>query len=203
MATRSAAQHHDEGREAPAAAVFGIAVVQQGQEVHENHRRRGADEDEGRPAAQLLIAAAVRQRPEEGQQEEGQDIVQRHHRARQGLVHVEGLPQDQGDDIVVHLPEGADGEEGQAHQDRPFVVELHKGFPRFLCSWVPTGEKALPGGPGEAGGFKYEVHYIVSERKMHELFRRRPTSRGKAAGREPPAAEMAGKGKNFPVFVKI
>ena len=37
------AQHHDEGHEAPVAAVLSEAVIQQGQEVHQDHRRHGAD----------------------------------------------------------------------------------------------------------------------------------------------------------------
>ena len=42
----------------------------------------------------------------------------------QGFVHVEGLPQDEGDQVVIHLPERADGEECQPHQDSPLVVQF-------------------------------------------------------------------------------
>ena len=40
---QEATQHHDEGHEMPVAAILGEAVIQQGQEVHQDHRRHGAD----------------------------------------------------------------------------------------------------------------------------------------------------------------
>ena len=104
-------QHDHEAHQLIGRRPGGVAVVQRGEEVHQDHRPGGAPDDIGRPAAHPG-GCPVGQSSEEGQQEQGQHVVRRHDDAGEGFVHVEGLPEDQGHQVVVHLPEGADGEEG-------------------------------------------------------------------------------------------
>ena len=118
------AQHDNKAHQLEGGGLGGIAVVQDGQQVHEDHRRPGARQDEGGPAAHPGLPAPVGETAEQGQQEQSQNVVRRHDDAGEGLVHVEGSAEDQGHQIVVHLPEGADREKGQPHQDGALVVQL-------------------------------------------------------------------------------
>ena len=73
--------------------------------------------------------ALIRDRAEERQQKERQNVVRRHDRAGERFVHVEGLREDQRHDAVVHLPERTDRQKRQAHQNRATVVQLHGNAP--------------------------------------------------------------------------
>ena len=107
-----------------AAQVLQLGVVHEGQ-AHQRHRGdEGADDDEGRPAA-AAAGAFVGDVAEQGQQEQRQHVVQRHDDARPRLAHAELVGQDQGDGVVIGLPEGADEEEGEAYHDGALVVEFH------------------------------------------------------------------------------
>ena len=118
------AQHDDERHQLEGGGGGGEAVIQQRQDVQQDDGAAGTEEDEGHPLAQAGIGA-VRDAAEDGQQEQGQHVIRRHDGAGKGLVQVEGVGQDQGDDAVIHLPEGADGQEGKAHQNGAFVIQLH------------------------------------------------------------------------------
>ena len=66
--------------------------------------------------------ALIRDRAEERQQKERQNVVRRHDRAGERFVHVEGLREDQRHDAVIHLPEGTDAKKSQSDQKRSFVI---------------------------------------------------------------------------------
>ena len=95
-----------------------------GQEVHQHRRGQRAAHDVGHALAKRR-ARAVGELAEKRQQKQRQDVVQRHDDARDIIGHIEGVFQNQGYDAVVELPERADGEKCQAHQQRSLVVELH------------------------------------------------------------------------------
>ena len=94
----------------------------QGDQRHGGHD--GTHHNEGGAAA-ALAPVAVRDGAEEGQHEQGQDIVRRHDHAGPGLGHAKLVGQDHGDGVVVSLPECTDQEKGKAYKDRPFVAEFH------------------------------------------------------------------------------
>ena len=64
----------------------------------------------------------IRQRTKHRQQKDRQHIVQCHDRSRHGLAQMIGILQDQGDDVVIHLPEGTDAKKSQSDQKRSFVI---------------------------------------------------------------------------------
>ena len=72
---------------------------------------------------------AVRQSAEQRQQEQRQHVVQRHDAAGDGIADGEVLLEDQGDDGVIDLPEGADGQEGKSGEYGALDVELLHGDP--------------------------------------------------------------------------
>lgn len=61
---------------------------------------------------------------EQRQQEQSHHIVRCHDGAGNGLVQVKGVRQNQGNQIVIHLPEGTDGQEREAHQDCALGVRV-------------------------------------------------------------------------------
>ena len=101
-----------------------FVVVRIRQDVHQDDRRRRAAQNKGHAPSQLRVAL-VGQLAEEGQQEQRQHVIHGHDHAHQTVLHVEGVLQNQGNHIVVQLPERADGQERKAHQQRPFVVQFH------------------------------------------------------------------------------
>ena len=117
-------QHHHEQHELTSGGGGVVAVRQQGQTHHQNDGSEGAEEDIGTAAAQRAFAF-IRKSAEQRQQEQSQHIVRGHDGAGEGFVHVEGVGEDQGHQIVIHLPEGADGQKGKAHQHGVFGVQLH------------------------------------------------------------------------------
>ena len=117
-------QHHHKEHNGHGGGSQEVAVVKNGQEVHQEGGGHRADQDKGSAAAQLGVGL-VGQGPKEGQQEQGQHIVHGHDGAGLGLVQMEGLGQDLGDQTVVHLPECADGQECQTDQNGPFGIEFH------------------------------------------------------------------------------
>ncbi len=121
-------QHNDERDGLRRARRGVVAVFDQRQQIHQDHRAARAKQDERHPLADLRVRP-VGQRPEERQQKQCENVVRRHDEARDRLVHVERPRQDQRDDVVVHLPERADGEERQTDEDGAPVVELHTASP--------------------------------------------------------------------------
>ena len=101
----------------------------------ETDQRHGGDQrthhDKGRTPS-LFVAAFIGNRAEQRQHKQRQHIVRRHDDARPGLAHAELVGQDQGNGVVIGLPEGADQEKGKAHQNGAFVVQLHTRF-SFSC----------------------------------------------------------------------
>ena len=99
-------------------------MVRDGQQIHQHHRSQRAAQDIGHAPAQTRVRA-VRQLAEQRQKEQRQHVVQRHDDARNIIGDVEGIFQNEGHHVVVQLPERADGQECQAHQERSLVIELH------------------------------------------------------------------------------
>ena len=85
------------------------------QRAYQNKRRAAS------PFAVVLIGNGSEKR----QQEKRQDIVRRHNNTGPALRHTEFVGQDQRDDVVIRLPEGADQEKGKAHKDRSLVIQFH------------------------------------------------------------------------------
>ena len=77
-------------------------------------------------------AGLVAQLAEQRQHEQRQHVVHGHHDADVAVAHMERVFQDQGDDVVVHLPERADGHECKAHEKGAFVIQLHREKPPLL-----------------------------------------------------------------------
>ena len=116
-----------------------VAVRQQGKSHHQRHSRQGAKENEGTPPPQAA-GAFVRQAAKQGQQEQRQHVVRRHDHAGEAFADAEGLREDFGDQVVVHLPKSTDRKKGKADEDGSFGVELHSiasNFP-FLFSIIQS-----------------------------------------------------------------
>ena len=101
-----------------------VAVGQQRQAQHQKYRRQSAAQNIGSAPAQPA-AAPIGQASEQRQQKQRQHIIRRHNGTGEGLVQMEGIGQNQGHQIVVHLPEGTDGQEGKASQNRAAGVQFH------------------------------------------------------------------------------
>ena len=82
------------------------------------------DQDERRAPSEAGLVP-VGDRAEQRQHKQRKDIVERHHQSRGRLRQTELVGQDQGDRVVVGLPESADQEEGKPDVDRAFVVQFH------------------------------------------------------------------------------
>ena len=117
-------QQYNEHHDFPAGGRRRVAVVQDGQYVHKDYGAGGTEDYVGHALAYLCVGA-VGQRSEQRKQEQSENVVRAHNDAGDGLVHVEGLGEDEGHNVVVHLPERADGQECQSYEYGPFVVELH------------------------------------------------------------------------------
>ena len=122
------AQHHDKDHQCGRAGVGGIAVVQQGNQVHQ-HGCSGRTAHDERHTAPDFGVGLVGQGTKERQQEQRQYIVRRHDGTGEGLVQFKGVGQDQGHNAVVHLPEGTDRQKRKAHQNGAAVVQLHGNSP--------------------------------------------------------------------------
>ena len=106
------------------AEVLQLRRVHQREREERRHRDDRAPEDERRaPAARAL--APVGDRAEERQHKQRQNVVQRHDHAGQRLRHAEFVRQNQGNRVVIRLPEGADQEKREAHQYGALVVQFH------------------------------------------------------------------------------
>ena len=104
--------------------VGGVAVIQNGQQHHQQDGAACPAKDEGHPAAQTA-AVSVTDGAEQRQQEQGQYVIGGHDNTGVGLIQMEGVGQDFGDHAVIHLPEGADGQKRKSHQNGALIVELH------------------------------------------------------------------------------
>ena len=117
-------QRHHEQHQLHRAVFPGKAVVNDRQDVHQHHRPNRTEQDK-RHAAADARACPVGQCAEKRQQKQCEHIVRRHDHAGDRLVHMERVGKNERDDIVVHLPERADGKERKSDEDRALVVELH------------------------------------------------------------------------------
>ena len=100
------------------------AVGENGQRHHHRDGREGAEQNIGTAAAKAG-GAFIGQSAEQRQQKQSEDIVRRHDHAGNAFSHVEGFREDFGDQVVVHLPEGADGQKRETDQYGALGVELH------------------------------------------------------------------------------
>ena len=141
------AQYHDEGDQLERGGLGGVAVIQERQDVHEDDCEGGTHKNVRGALAQFAVGP-VGQPAEQGQQEQGQNVVRGHDGPGQGLIEVEGASKDQVHNAVVHLPEGGDGQEGQSYEDGALAVELHLS-PSLCC--VMSGPPAPPP-PGRPAG---------------------------------------------------
>ena len=116
-------QHGNEQHQFGDRGIGGVAVIQNGQQHHQQDGAAGTDQNEGHTAPHAA-AAFIADGAEQRQQEQGKDIIRRHDDAGIGFIKVEGVGEDLGDHTVVHLPEGADGKERKPDQYGAFVVEL-------------------------------------------------------------------------------
>ena len=89
------------------------------------------DKDKRRPLAALRIDF-IRPRAEKRQQEQRQNVIQRHNAAGQRIADMESVFQDQWNDVVIHLPKGTDRQKCKPNQNGPFVIQFHDVLPRFL-----------------------------------------------------------------------
>ena len=119
------AQHADKQGNLAAAGGCVVAVGKQGQQKHQADGGQSTEQDKGAAAAQAG-GASVGQPAEQRQQEQSHHIVRCHDGTGNGLVQVKGVRQNQGNQIVIHLPEGTDGQESEAHQDCALGVEFHE-----------------------------------------------------------------------------
>ena len=101
-----------------------LCVVHEGQRDQHDRRDQRADDDKRRAAA-ALAPMLVGDRAEQRQHKQRQHIIQRHDHTRPGLGHTELVGQNQGDRVVVGLPERADEKERKAHKNCAFVIQLH------------------------------------------------------------------------------
>ena len=101
-----------------------LGAVHKGQGDEHHGGDEGTHHDEGGAAAPLA-PVLVGNGAEQGQHEQGQHVVQGHDDAGPCLAHAEFVGEDQGDGVVIGLPERADQEEGKAHENSPLVVEFH------------------------------------------------------------------------------
>ena len=104
--------------------VLQLGIVSKGQEHQENDGQNGAGADEGSAAAALALAA-VGNTAEQGQHEQGQNIVQGHDDTGCGLAEAELAGQGHGNGHIVNLPEGADQEKRKADKNGTLGIELH------------------------------------------------------------------------------
>ena len=102
-----------------------LGVIRQRQQHQENHCQNGAGADEGGTAAAFAFVT-VGDAAEQGQHEQGQDIIQRNNNTGSGLAQAEFAGQGHDDGHIVDLPEGTDQEKGEAYQNRALIVELHR-----------------------------------------------------------------------------
>ena len=117
-------EHDDEGYRLKGAGSCGIAVIDNGQNVHEDDGKTRAEQDKRHTLAYLGVRA-VGDGAEQRKQEQRKDIVRRHDSAGVGLVQVEGIRENEGYDAVVHLPECAYRQKGKARQYRALVIKFH------------------------------------------------------------------------------
>ena len=104
-----------------------LVVVHKGQPHKGDRRKDRADEDEGRAPPHFPLVP-VGDCAEERQHKQRQNVVQRHDNARGRLRQAELVRQNQGDRVVIGLPEGADQEKGKSDKNGTLVVELHIVF---------------------------------------------------------------------------
>ena len=100
--------------------------------VHEAENHQGAGGYDGakqneRCAAAPLALVLVGQGAEQRQQEQGQNVIQRHDYTGPELIHTKFVGQGQGNGGVVSLPEQANQEKCKTYQDRALIIELHRG----------------------------------------------------------------------------
>ncbi len=124
------------------ADLFKLHAVDDGQPHERGHGDDRPEKDVGRAPPHSALRA-VRDRSEKGKHEQSKDIVERHDDARYRLRHAELVGQDQGNDIVVGLPERADQKKRESDADSPLIVQFHLSAPpvkRFFSTGTPVLE---------------------------------------------------------------
>ena len=101
-----------------------LCIVSQRQYHQENNCQHSTGTDKGGTAAALALVL-IGQRTEQGQQEQGENIVQCHNNAGGGLTQTEFAGQGHCNGDVVDLPECADQKKSEANQNGAFGVQLH------------------------------------------------------------------------------
>ena len=108
-----------------------VLPLGQGQNRQTHHgRHRAAHNVRHTPAH--TGAGLVAEFAEQRQHEQRQHVVHGHDHADERVIHGKGLFQNQRDQVVVHLPERADGHECKAHEKGAFVIQLHREKPPLL-----------------------------------------------------------------------
>ena len=99
-------------------------VIRDRQKDHADNGQHGSHQNKRRPPAQGRTQL-VGQHAEQGQEHKGQHVVHRHDHAGPRFPQMKGVLENEGDNIVVHLPEGANGKECQAHKKGTPVIQFH------------------------------------------------------------------------------
>ena len=109
----------------------GADVVRTGKEQHGDDGGRRPAQDEGHAPADPGMHP-VGKAAEDGQHEDGEHVVDGHDAAGNGVADLKGVFQDQRNQAVIQLPEGADGQKGKADQDGPSGIQFHSEETPFL-----------------------------------------------------------------------
>ena len=84
---------------------------------------------------------------------------------------MEGVGQDHRNDIVIHLPESADGQEGQTYQKSSLIIQFHCDIPFWLTNYILHSFRLIEKNPfaGFSGSFVFQVvDYILSGNDSHQ-----------------------------------
>ena len=121
--------------ERPIAAALGVGIINHGENVHQNRSHGRAHKDKGHTAADGGIHP-VAQSAKEGQQHQRKNIIRGHDEAGNRFIEVKGLLEDEGNDVVVHLPEGTDGQKRKTDENRAGIVEFHASSPLLYLEYL-------------------------------------------------------------------
>ena len=105
-----------------------LVVVNQGKANEGNDGNQGANQNKWRSLAVLGICP-IGKGSENGEQKDGENVVDGHDGAGCCLRQSKVIGEDQGNDGVVCLPKGGDQKERHTHQKGAFVIQLHKSTP--------------------------------------------------------------------------
>ena len=101
------AEDDDERRQLPGGGSREVAVIQERKKQHQYNGRQSPGQYEGTSPAHFG-PAAVADPSKQRKQKQRQNVVRCHDHARPRFIQMKGVGKDQGNHIVVHLPERAD-----------------------------------------------------------------------------------------------